>query len=436
MSPLVMGGPWTGGFIGGAEVSLATSANLSVSPLTEPTWDIIPDPLPAGSQHEMLQYLNDPLSLVTTTRAIGLSGSASYNEGTGILTYAASSIAGVEMEAGFPLPSDDWATRSTASGVMYADNFDYADTAALKAAAAQFSEGGGAGSIILDTDNVLSGKGLRITTFTSAGSGTGNWAQFMNGVDDTPIRRFYIQFIVYNDEHYLNYPFKQTNGNNTSPKFIILDRYNASFAHGEVVVNNGANRGFVSYYGGGAATGDPIQRTISGSSTPCPLGDPDFLLQGMIDRGTPEPADTCPKFKQRRGPLKFNFSGTVDAGILLDEQGTPDPDAAIGGYTWKKNGWTVIEVFVDAIDQQCQVWAADLGDTPLLLADTQVFDASKYSNYGKHSSQYNGFQLTTFRTNGKSNEANRQETFTTYGEVITSLNPIKFPGGFVLPGVS
>ena len=66
-------------------------------------WSLIPT-LPAGSTHGMLQYLNDPQSQVTTTRAMK-GGSpvtgATYSPTTGILTYDSSQITDVYMEADY-----------------------------------------------------------------------------------------------------------------------------------------------------------------------------------------------------------------------------------------------------------------------------------------------------------------------------------------------
>jgi len=64
-------------------------------------WNTIPATLPAGTSHNMLQYLDDPLGLVSVTRAVGLTGDASYDSVTGILTYGTTQQTGITMEADY-----------------------------------------------------------------------------------------------------------------------------------------------------------------------------------------------------------------------------------------------------------------------------------------------------------------------------------------------
>lgn len=79
----------------------ASQGSISVGAVLAPSWSTIPDPLPSGTELDMLQYLNDPGSVVLTTRAVGLTGGASYSSVTGTLSYGSSSVSGVSMEADY-----------------------------------------------------------------------------------------------------------------------------------------------------------------------------------------------------------------------------------------------------------------------------------------------------------------------------------------------
>lgn len=323
-------------------------------------------------------------------------------------------------------PVKDWQSRS--AGALYSENFDYTSKTELINAAAQIN-GNVTQNISLETEHVLSGKGVRIGVPASGGPNTGSWNNYINGTDPSTYSRFYLQFIVYADGHWLNYPFKQTNGAATSPKLIIIDQWNQSYNAGEVVVVNQDTRGFVSAYRGTPSDYPPFQLQVSGSSTPCPNGDPDYLWQFPLDRGIPDPVVTCADYKRRYGPLNYNFSGTIKAGVLLDQQGTPDADASVAGVTWTKDGFTVVEVFIDHASDIVKIWAAKYGDSPRLVVDSDKLSGG--ANLGGNG--YNGFQLTPYRTNGATNEPNRRDTFVSYEEVIVSTDEISFPGGFSLP---
>lgn len=322
--------------------------------------------------------------------------------------------------------TQDWQQRS--SGAIYAENFNYPDKSALIAAAAQIN-GNITEYLSLETEHTLSGQGVRIDVPASAGANTGSWNNFINGVDATVYKRFYLQFVVYADYDWLNYPFKQSNGSPTSPKLIIIDQWNSSFNAGEIVITNQNTRGFVTAYRGRSSDFPPLTREVPGSSTFCPNGDPDYLYQFPLDTGVPATVDTCAEYKQRYGPLHYNFSGTIEAGIPLDQQGTPDQDAAVAGVTWNKNGFTTVEIFVDHDQDIIKIWASHYGDPPKLIVDSTLLpNGAELGGSG-----YTGFQLTPYRTNGAANEANRQDTYVSYAEVIVSENPVVFPGGYELP---
>ena len=233
---------------------------------------------------------------------------------------------------------------------------------------------------------------------------------------------------MYADEHWLNYPFKQTNGTPTSPKLIIIDQWNSSFNAGEVVVTNHDARGFVTAYRGTSSDFPPFRFAISGNDTPCPNGSPDYLWQYPLDEGVPEPVVSCADFKRRYGPLNYNFSGSIDAGVLLDQQNTPDVDASVAGVVWKRNGFTVVEVFIDLDLDEVMIWAAEYGDRPKLIVDSGENGGANLGGSG-----YTGFQLTPYRTNGASNEPGRLDTYISYVEVVVSQNAVSFPGGYSLP---
>lgn len=77
----------------------AVAGSGTVNPAAGVSWSAIPDPLPDGVSHNMLQYLNDPSGVIQTTQAQGLSGDASYDPATGVLTYGTSQQTGIEMVA-------------------------------------------------------------------------------------------------------------------------------------------------------------------------------------------------------------------------------------------------------------------------------------------------------------------------------------------------
>lgn len=323
-------------------------------------------------------------------------------------------------------PTQDWQIRST--GALYAENFNYSSTSAVIDAAAQIN-GNITENLSLETMHILSGKGVRIGVPASGGPNTGSWNNYINGKDDTAYKRFYLQFVFFADEHWLNYPFKQKDGATTSPKIIIIDQWNNSFNPGEVVLTNDQTRGFIGAYRGRSSDYPPFQLAISGEQTPCPNGDPDYLKQFVVDRGSPNPTDTCAKFKQRFGPLHYNYGGRIDAGVLLSDQGTPDADAAVGGVLWQKNGFTVVEVLVDHEADIVKIWAAKYGEVPVLIIDsTMLPNGAELGGSG-----YTGFQLTPYRTNGATNEQNRRDTYVSYAEVVVSESEIVFPGNYSLP---
>lgn len=66
-------------------------------------WDAIASPVPGVTSYNVKQHLNDPQGLVSLVEAIGLIGTASYDDGTGIITFGDVECPAVRMRATYTI---------------------------------------------------------------------------------------------------------------------------------------------------------------------------------------------------------------------------------------------------------------------------------------------------------------------------------------------
>ena len=95
--PLVIGGPYKGGFFGGTSLSIGASGNLTDAVVSI---DAIPNlTIEISETIDMSQYINDPGTLRTATSITGLAGFASYDSGTELLTGVSEGVeTGLQLE--------------------------------------------------------------------------------------------------------------------------------------------------------------------------------------------------------------------------------------------------------------------------------------------------------------------------------------------------
>ena len=330
----------------------------------------------------------------------------------------------------------DWQARSTAPGVFYKNNFDFADRAAL-------IDSGWNHTIYiperaeLETVNKLSGRGaFKALIPNTSDEGTVAYQHSFDmpvgsQTQNTHKRTFYYQFQVYIPRYVLDHRFATVNDFGLAErKFAIIQAPDRSFSTGEVVVTNYAFRWFVTAYyfsGTGVKTFDKMWVTKPSDCN----GSPEYGWQNAIDagpqsNGSQTDATSCALFKRRYGPMNYSFSGTTDYGAgTLSAQGNPDPDAALNGVTWVPDDWNVIEVYVDdepGTNDTVKIWHARRGNPPKLLISSTGIDL------GDDPRNYTGVQLVP-RLEEMAPDPTRQDTYTIYDEVIASDNFIEFPGG-------
>jgi len=95
--PFVMGSPWMGGYIGSLEFGIEHSAVLHNTVLLS----FIPTiQLSISQTHDMSQYIDDPLGIITNSRIVNLDiTKATYSHATKLLTAVANGIsAGLQLE--------------------------------------------------------------------------------------------------------------------------------------------------------------------------------------------------------------------------------------------------------------------------------------------------------------------------------------------------
>lgn len=339
------------------------------------------------------------------------------------VTFLASDSA-VDAEA-------DWTARSTAPGVFFKNNFNFASTAALKA-----SNYGGSGvpssdRMELETVNVLSGKGCKINVLKNDGEGTGSYRHDWNAVGSqnkgAPKKELYYQYAVYLPKYILDHRFKTLNNAKKNHKWAIIQEPDQSFGRGEVVVITPFFRKCVGAYrimGSG-----PLNTWRDVSGTPANPNTPDHAFQtidaGPQSEGGLTDATSQSLFERRYGFFDQHMSGTTTyGGGTLEAQGQPDPDGAVNGIVWVEDAYNVVEVYVNEATDTVKVWHAEYGDPPRL-----VINAVGTADLGNRAGNYTGAQLLP-RLEEREGDAGREDTYAIYGELLGSSSLIKFPGGF------
>jgi hypothetical protein len=320
----------------------------------------------------------------------------------------------------------DWQARIAGGTTILAQNFNFASTAQLQAAASGISPP--VSNVVLTSEHGLSGKSCRINVLKGDGSSHGAWISYLNGRDATIYQRFYFQLTLWQDQ-WLNWPYQSSDGIST-PKFIIIDRQDGSSNTGEVVGICPKMRGMIAAYR--LTTGGSFAGFEQTRSTPANGANPAW--QPAVDRGTPTNPTTQAQYERRYGPFNYGMTpSNIQSGVPLDQQGVPDPDAAAGGVAFARGTWTVVEFFIDYPNDRVMIWAAKYGDAPLKICDSNVTDERSAKIFPRDIPGYRGFHLLPYRTNGQP-ESNRPDTFVDYCEVLVKTTPVNFPGGFTPPG--
>ena len=401
--------------------------------LTEPavSIDLIAGQLPAG------------LSINPTTKIVSGTPTAAFPRAP--VTFRASNT--VPPPGGGP-PGDadaDWAARSQAAAVFYAENFSsYATDAALAAAGDYGSRppldlgsyhlytGGSPGPGV-----VSGGKALEIRTYDRAGQNGGTWR--MNPISSGPVRNgFYFQFHVAYDRAGLAW---RTNGGNGELKTVFI----GVNGPGQLLVNNINRQGFPSLFVDGAS-GTNITRNTS----------LDFHRQTAIDAGGPTPTTYIEGIRRygcarsiSNGPALNDYSYVAGdaAANYLDNRGFsfPNADAIFAGsQPYLIDQWLVIEVYyeqtTDPVYDKLYMWAAPRGAAPKRISGTWPLTGGGVHNRTKmgRSSQYNVggismIQLTNYDTPRVSEIGYRPVMKTYFAEVICSHEWIPFPGHLTTP---
>ena len=288
--------------------------------------------------------------------------------------------------------------------------------------------------IVTTPGHVLSGKALRVTWNPGA---EGNWTLFLGGnrnnIPSNYFTKFYIQMICY--PAIMDYSFKENGGAQGTPKLCIVDYHNSSSNAGEMVLTNQDCHGFVTAYTrhtNGASNGLYKPRATSGFSL-------NNQMQNAIDRGTPTSLTSDNAYQQRYGPFTQGMTGGHNQGTL-STQGTPDPDARIGGAHWNIGSLIVLEIEVQLTPNRARYWWAPYSASspvaPILVADTNLSTAGEHSFGTRNDGTgigWSGVQLTNFTTNSGSTNNPSPNNYTDWAELIFSTQPIRFPGGFSLP---
>ena len=323
---------------------------------------------------------------------------------------------------GAPPPCDgeaDWVGRSTASGVVYANDFR---------TQAEFDIGVFPDSRVLNvtwdpTRSITGGHSIRFAILKTDSENSGNWRTYLrpNGVAFADGDEFYVQYRLYIPAYHLGHTYLGGGGWKTS----ILSEYYASFTNHEVVLGNNGYRGYPrGYYRGRPSPGQGVDYNLWDKQMGylgCGLTDPDFVHQPEIDRGPQSGGTTCENNRRRYGGL-YSY-GTPAYG----ESALPDP--LTGAEVWRADKWQTVLQHVkignfDQANSTVETWFAAEGDPyTLLYSKTDaILGALDAGENG-----YEAIWLTPFDT-GKDPDPTRQDTFMNYAQLIVSTQFIAAPG--------
>ena len=350
----------------------------------------------------------------------------------------------------------DWVARSTASGVMVANNFDtYADIGADGLASTygvdgQSNHGDPANGLFeWDQVNKVSGGGSYKVILNAPGST--NAATFSWPLDGALARRFnydagwnefYVQFAFMAPAETVQV-FFDVNDTSAGPKICIIDHFRGTASSSEVVLMDHQQDGFPATYIG---LGNPNSGTIS---TFVP-GISDYRIQSAVDAGGP--LNTTEDYWLRYGPMLYASGVDTFFNNKALRTNVPNSTCTINGQGILPGEWMTftqrvkLRPTVDDNPQSIyQLWGSKYGDPPKLLTSRSNFQfylsSSSSINDPTSGPGFSGVNLTNFVTGLKSFGTGPGDTplayayETWYDELITSREPINHPGGYTLPGI-
>lgn len=329
--------------------------------------------------------------------------------------------------------NSDWAARSTASGVFFAQNFDTdasvtnniwtesnrvrRDTLLKRSGsgAVRFdkpaSDGASSGQIRLRFDGVNSTSGSSSVT---RGNGTETW----------------YQCTIYTPEGILRWKPEHTVGSGDGGmKYLwVSGGGSSSNTVAEIVVTNLAYTGFpVPYYQDGSSFADFYQYNVS---TPNTGSGGNIRLTPAINDGSPTTPTTDKQYKQRYGLLYADntpsggLSWTPSPGDTY-AAGYPDPDALQSGLPpLTRDGWTTLMLRVKigtlgTASSEVDFWAGPPGETPVKIISA--------TNVTLGNEPHGAFWHAAYDTERTPNSSGVPDTFTLATEFIASSQAIAWP---------
>lgn len=324
-------------------------------------------------------------------------------------------------------PLQDWNTRSTAPGVLYANNFD-SETDVTNNVLADDQ----ASQVTWEQTLKTSGGGaLRFGIFNTNTTNFGNWYTcWTAGCPNLQANEeIYIQFRQYTPAYLVNHIWEHSGSQRTGFKQMIISRGSSPGSNTpyEVVLTHD-NVGFpIGYWQDGQVSARLMQ---DAADTEC--SGTDFRMQNVIDRGANpltglspdgDAWTDCEQDRARYGGLYSAYRSPYNIPI-----GPADP--LTGAMTYPLDGWATYMVRVrlgpsglGGPGTLIQMWMARDGeDFTLMMEETNATLGPEYAN----GDGMNGFWLLPYISRGIA-EPTRQDTFTVYDEVIVSTNQIPAP---------
>lgn len=320
--------------------------------------------------------------------------------------------------------SASWTERSTATGVLVAENTF--STATILAN--DYEEGGSpVGNGSRETSIVMSGAGAyRVDNLTSDGAQSGAMRLSLGEIRGNGSTTYY-SFGIYTPASRLR-TMASYGGGEKGWKLTNIAKYGASNTDNEVVLQSTDLRGFIrGYY----QDGSNFVGTATGASTPC--NSSNFRYTNQIDAGGGTPS-TCDEYEARYGLLYQNTglpgNGSPSSTDMWEE-GFPSPYALQSGLIpFTPDGWTYIKAKVTigtlgTGSSSIDWYACRPGDASWQHQHSVTGITLGTENGGHDAIWLSGF----YDTNRTSSSVN---TFGVWDEVIVSENDIAC-GGHINP---
>lgn len=279
---------------------------------------------------------------------------------------------------------------------------------------------------------------MRYTRKGTDGSTTMGWRQSSDGRTGNVYNRLYVYLSVYFPRDTLAWRYPLQSGATGTLKILNCGQYGA----GQVTLFHSRFTGFLETYINGA---DPLGQEVGKQfdSVSNPWGRTVTLATPAIGASGSPGAFTKTAWLEHYGLLTRGLDWDMDLDYdaanpyvyaRTQPSGWPDTRAATNAYPIQVDGWTAIELFLqynpaNPAAGTVQMWVAPLGSAPVLHIDEQgtvPFGANAANSWSSH-------ELLDYDTKRQS-EASRPDQYTYFGELMTSLGPIDFPGGFTPPG--